>query len=196
MVRLGHAVSRLRRWGFATALVGIFPEPELDPVIQIANMVQINGEAKPFIRNVFTLDSCAPIVGSAVRWAVLAWVSKGGLCAACPHPIAPLCAQVFSFADKSSSEPLQAGRRRDELEKQMLEAWTVFVQKCDPDIITGARPASPAAGAVLAWAQRAPPAAWQGYNISNFDLPYLLNRAKTLKANQFPFLGRLKWVPG
>ena len=31
-----------------------------------------------------------------------------------------------------------------------------------------------------------------GYNISGFDLPYLLDRAKALKAHQFPYLGRLK----
>jgi DNA polymerase delta subunit 1 len=31
-----------------------------------------------------------------------------------------------------------------------------------------------------------------GYNISNFDLPYLLDRAKALKATQFPYLGRLR----
>ena len=30
-----------------------------------------------------------------------------------------------------------------------------------------------------------------GYNISGFDLPYLLDRAKAIKANQFPYLGRL-----
>ena len=46
---------------------GIFPEPEHDPVIQIANMVVIQGEGDPFIRNVFTLGSCATIVGSDVR---------------------------------------------------------------------------------------------------------------------------------
>lgn len=46
---------------------GIFPEPELDPVIQIANMVVVQGETTPFIRNVFTLGSCANIVGSDVR---------------------------------------------------------------------------------------------------------------------------------
>lgn len=46
---------------------GVFPEPEKDPVIQIANMVQVQGASKPFIRNVFTLDTCAPIVGSQVR---------------------------------------------------------------------------------------------------------------------------------
>jgi len=31
-----------------------------------------------------------------------------------------------------------------------------------------------------------------GYNIANFDIPYLLDRAKALKANQFPYLGRLR----
>ncbi|CAH8529749.1 unnamed protein product [Dicrocoelium dendriticum] len=45
---------------------GIFPVPEQDPVIQIANMVSIYGETTPFIRNVFVLGSCAPIVGSQV----------------------------------------------------------------------------------------------------------------------------------
>ncbi|KAJ7281884.1 DNA polymerase family B-domain-containing protein [Mycena rebaudengoi] len=45
---------------------GIFPEAEEDPVIQIANMVTRQGEQKPFIRNVFTLNSCSHIVGSQV----------------------------------------------------------------------------------------------------------------------------------
>ena len=37
-----------------------------------------------------------------------------------------------------------------------LQAWSNFVLEVDPDIITG-------------------------YNIINFDIPYLLNRAKALK---------------
>lgn len=45
---------------------GVFPEPEKDPVIQIANMIVTQGEREPFIRNVFTLGQCAPIVGSDV----------------------------------------------------------------------------------------------------------------------------------
>nr|BAO20831.1 DNA polymerase delta catalytic subunit [Baculentulus morikawai] len=102
---------------------GIFPEPEKDPVIQIANMVIRQGESDPFIRNVFTLDTCAPIVGS----------------------------QVCSYKS----------------EKEMLEKWADFVREVDPDMLTG-------------------------YNINNFDLPFLLNRAKTLNANLFPFLGRMK----
>lgn len=102
---------------------GVFPEPEHDPVIQIANMVARQGEKDPFIRNVFTLKSCAPIVGC----------------------------EVVSF----------------ETEKEMLDAWAQFVRQVDPDVITG-------------------------YNIINFDLPYLLNRAATLKIPKFPFLGRMK----
>ena len=43
-------------------------------------------------------------------------------------------------------------------ETQLLREWASFVQELDPDIITG-------------------------YNIINLDLPYLLNRAKTLKAS-------------
>jgi hypothetical protein len=50
---------------FAT-ITGIFPEPEHDPVIQIANMVVQQGQPEPFLRNVFTLNTCAPIVGCQV----------------------------------------------------------------------------------------------------------------------------------
>lgn len=35
-------------------------------MIQIANMVLRQGEKDPFVRNVFTLQNCAPIVGSQV----------------------------------------------------------------------------------------------------------------------------------
>ena len=47
-------------------VAGIFPEAEKDPVIQIANMVIRQGDSDPFIRNVFTLNTCAPVVGSQV----------------------------------------------------------------------------------------------------------------------------------
>lgn len=47
-------------------IIGVFPEPDKDRVIQIANMVLRQGEKEPFIRNVLTLDTCAPIVGSQV----------------------------------------------------------------------------------------------------------------------------------
>ena len=46
---------------------GIFPEPEHDSIIQIANMVIDQGNNEPYIRNVFTLNGCSPIVGSDVR---------------------------------------------------------------------------------------------------------------------------------
>lgn len=49
----------------------------------------------------------------------------------------------------------------------MLEAWRDFVEAIDPDIVIG-------------------------YNTSNFDLPYLLDRANALKSKEFPYLGRLK----
>ncbi|QPG75401.1 DNA-directed DNA polymerase delta [Brettanomyces nanus] len=102
---------------------GIFPEPEHDSVIQIANVVSKVGEKVPFVRNVFTVDTCSRIVGS----------------------------DIFSF----------------EKEQDMLMAWKEFMVKLDPDVIIG-------------------------YNICNFDLPYLLNRAITLRLDNFPFFGRLK----
>lgn len=102
---------------------GIFPEPNHDPVIQIASMVIRQGETEPCLRNVFTLNTCAPIVGS----------------------------QVLSFQSES----------------EMLAKWSDFFRELDPDIITG-------------------------YNISNFDWPYLINRAKHLKVDNFDFLGRIR----
>jgi DNA polymerase delta subunit 1 len=88
---------------------GHFPEAQFDPVIQIANTVTLQGSDHPIIRNVFTLNTCLPIVG----------------------------AQVIS----------------SQTEEEMLLKWRSFVVACDPDVITG-------------------------YNIANFDIPYLLNRAK------------------
>uniref|UniRef100_A0A1B6CWL1 DNA polymerase n=1 Tax=Clastoptera arizonana TaxID=38151 RepID=A0A1B6CWL1_9HEMI len=102
---------------------GIFPEPNEDPVIQIANMVIKQGDTEPFIKNVFTLDTCAPIADS----------------------------QVISCAK----------------ETDLLEKWAEFVREVDPDIFTG-------------------------YNINNFDFPYLIDRSKHINAKNFTFLGRIR----
>jgi DNA polymerase delta subunit 1 len=101
---------------------GIFPEPNQDPVIQIANIVTRYGEKKPFVRNVFCLDKTSTIVNT----------------------------QVFEF----------------EREENMLMKWRDFLEEVDPDIIIG-------------------------YNICNFDFPYLLDRAKHLKQKQFDIWTRL-----
>ncbi|EGC38691.1 DNA polymerase delta catalytic subunit [Dictyostelium purpureum] len=102
---------------------GFFPEPEKDPVIQIANIVKNQGESEPFIKNIFTLKGCSSIVGA--------------------HVISHKC------------------------EKDMLKEWRKFLIKVDPDIIIG-------------------------YNIANFDLPYLISRARTLKIPEFALLSRIK----
>ncbi|KAK0720523.1 DNA polymerase family B-domain-containing protein [Lasiosphaeris hirsuta] len=101
---------------------GIFPEYTHDSVIQIANIVTRYGESKPFVRNVFCLDTTSPIVAT----------------------------QVLDFSK----------------EENMLAAWQEFLIKVDPDIITG-------------------------YNISNFDFPYLLDRARHLKVKGFEYWTRL-----
>jgi DNA polymerase delta subunit 1 len=54
-------------------------------------------------------------------------------------------------------------------EGEMLRAWSEFFRLADADIVTG-------------------------YNIANFDLPYLIGRAQTLKVADFALLGRLRWV--
>ena len=102
---------------------GIFPEAHTDSVIQIANVVTKYGDKKPFVRNVFCLDTTSPIVAT----------------------------QVMSFNK----------------EEQMLSAWRDFLVDVDPDIITG-------------------------YNIANFDFPYLLERAKNLKVRDFEYWSRTR----
>ncbi|TVY65691.1 DNA polymerase delta catalytic subunit, partial [Lachnellula suecica] len=101
---------------------GVFPEPNQDPVIQIANIVTRYGEKKPFVRNVFCLDKTSTIVNT----------------------------QVFEF----------------DREENMLMKWRDFMEEVDPDIIIG-------------------------YNICNFDFPYLLDRAQHLKQKQFNMWTRL-----
>lgn len=101
---------------------GCFPEPDKDPVIQIASLVTVQGSSTPCIKNIFTLNSCAPISG----------------------------AEVHSFQD----------------ERDLLKAWRDFVVACDADILTG-------------------------YNIVGFDIPYLIDRARALKVDSFPLLGRI-----
>ena len=61
---------------------GCFPEAEKDPVIQIASMVTEHGSAKPLVRNVMTLGTCAPIVGSEV----MSFSSEEELLKARPSP--------------------------------------------------------------------------------------------------------------
>ncbi|XP_055807609.1 DNA polymerase delta catalytic subunit isoform X2 [Solanum dulcamara] len=102
---------------------GHFPEPTHDPVIQVANLVTLQGQDQPLIRNVMTLKSCSPIVG----------------------------VDVMSF----------------DTEKEVLRAWRDLIREVDPDIIIG-------------------------YNICNFDLPYLIRRAEVLGMAEFPVLGRIR----
>ncbi|CCU75143.1 DNA polymerase delta catalytic subunit [Blumeria hordei DH14] len=104
---------------------GIFPEANQDPVIQIANIVTRYGEKKPFVRNVFCLDTTSTIINT----------------------------QIFEF----------------KREEEMLMKWREFLEKVDPDLIIG-------------------------YNISNFDFPYLLERGKHLKVSGFDYWTRIRNV--
>ncbi|ORY95678.1 DNA polymerase family B-domain-containing protein [Syncephalastrum racemosum] len=102
---------------------GIFPEANIDPVIQIASVVKIHSEKHPFVKNVFTLGETAPIAGT----------------------------DIHAFEE----------------ERDMLQAWRDFFIEADPDVVIG-------------------------YNICNFDFPYLLDRAKFLRVDNFPFFSRIR----
>lgn len=45
---------------------GIFPEPSHDPVIQIASILQIQGESGTRIRMIHCLNTCSPIIGAHI----------------------------------------------------------------------------------------------------------------------------------
>uniref|UniRef100_A0A7S3QWA8 DNA polymerase n=1 Tax=Dunaliella tertiolecta TaxID=3047 RepID=A0A7S3QWA8_DUNTE len=103
---------------------GHFPDASIDPVIQIASMVTVQGESKPIVKNVMTLGSCASIVG----------------------------AEVFAF----------------DSEAELLSRWMDLLLETDPDVMIG-------------------------YNILNFDLPYLYERAEALKIqDKFHRMGRIR----
>eukprot|EP01127_Copromyxa_protea_P018831 TRINITY_DN6007_c0_g1_i1.p1 TRINITY_DN6007_c0_g1~~TRINITY_DN6007_c0_g1_i1.p1 ORF type:complete len:1070 (-),score=207.54 TRINITY_DN6007_c0_g1_i1:89-3298(-) len=76
---------------------------------------------------------------------------------------APLVKNIFVL--NSCTAILGADVRCFKTEKELLAAWRDFVIEVDPDIITG-------------------------YNIVNFDIPYLLDRARKLKLDKFEFLSR------
>lgn len=50
-----------------TNFLGIFPEPNVDPVIQIANVVRLHGLDENLACVVFTLNTCAPIGHAEVK---------------------------------------------------------------------------------------------------------------------------------
>jgi DNA polymerase delta subunit 1 len=54
-------------------------------------------------------------------------------------------------------------------EEELLRAWARFVRDVDPDIVTG-------------------------YNVQNFDLPYVLNRCRKLRVEDAQVLGRIRGV--
>ena len=85
----------------------------------------------------------------------------------CQGDTKPIVKNVFTLKECAPISGAQVLSFNTEAE--MLTAWHKFVIETDPDMVTG-------------------------YNIVNFDLPYLLNRAAALKISSFPYLGRVKGV--
>ncbi|XP_068855408.1 DNA polymerase delta catalytic subunit-like [Aphelocoma coerulescens] len=80
----------------------------------------------------------------------------------------PFLRVVFSLLPCA---PLRGATVRSfDTERELLQSWAEFVRIVDPDVVTG-------------------------YNIHNFDLPYLLQRAQVLQVPSFPYLGRVRGVP-
>jgi len=98
------------------------PQPDKDEIITICCIVQGHDKEEPYVRQVFSLKKCAPIVGANVK--------------SC------------------------------RTEAELLRAFHEFVIDVDPDIITG-------------------------YNMCNFDIPYILDRAKALKLSEVAELSRV-----
>lgn len=110
-------------------------------------MVQRQGETEPFIRTVFTLQSCASIVGSQI----LCFTQETKLLQVytCTLKAVKCIHSSIWFLCFLSSHIFFVLCLYE-------QSWAEFLRTVDPDIITG-------------------------YNIQNFDFPYLLNRAAALK---------------
>eukprot|EP00658_Telonema_sp_P-2_P059811 TRINITY_DN48917_c0_g1_i1.p1 TRINITY_DN48917_c0_g1~~TRINITY_DN48917_c0_g1_i1.p1 ORF type:complete len:808 (-),score=162.02 TRINITY_DN48917_c0_g1_i1:121-2544(-) len=80
---------------------GFFPEASKDSVIQIASMITLMGDSKPIVRNVMTLNSCAPIAGAHVqsfdteKELLLCW--KNLVCATDPDVVIGYNSQNFDL---------------------------------------------------------------------------------------------------
>ena len=57
----------------------MFPDAKVDPIIQIANLVTVNGESKPVTKNLFALNGCSAIPGADVLEYYARFVASGGL---------------------------------------------------------------------------------------------------------------------
>ena len=82
----------------------------------------------------------------------------------------PFVRNVFCMGDCSlipSTQIFEFDKDDAGGEGKMLMAWRQFLEDVDPDVIIG-------------------------YNIANFDFVYLLDRAKHLKLNKFPYWSRLR----
>lgn len=161
-------------------------QADKDPVIQIANVVKVQGNKDVVVKNVFTLGGCTPIVDSHVitnetedelLWAVSPpiYLMTPNLAVIIPDrfPVVACVVGVWHRALilRNIHEPDSASCRYHPPPADPLQ-WSQFVKVVDPDILTG-------------------------YNIQNFDVPYLLNRAKTLsrknpRLSKFAEWGRLR----
>ena len=171
---------------------GHFPEAEKDPVIQIASMVTVQGAPNgPLIKNIMTLDTCDSIVGaeaSPVPRASLfsSFRSPGGRAMRdapdCHRSIQMSMLAVVPCGAVTSMVVLSAaqlalnkygvdclGRQVMSFatERELLLRWRDLVVETDPDLIIG-------------------------YNIVNFDLPYLIDRARALSIPDFNYWGRIR----
>jgi DNA polymerase delta subunit 1 len=77
----------------------------------------------------------------------------------------PFVRNVFNLGTCSSITNTQVFEYKTE--ENMLMGWRDFLEEVDPDVIIG-------------------------YNIANFDFPYLLDRAEYLKVKKFPYWTRIR----
>ena len=76
----------------------------------------------------------------------------------------PIVCKLFSLGKCAAIAGVDINSHKEE--SDMLEDWNKFLIEYDPDIITG-------------------------YNINNFDLPYLIGRANKLKVDSFKKMSKI-----
>jgi DNA polymerase delta subunit 1 len=172
---------------------GCFPEAEKDAVIQIASVVSRLGTPQPILRHIATLNSCSAIPGSQVE----SFDREEDLLLRCaPVPLLSLHPlHTSGSASVTRAQSLHAvgsaAKRRWQCCATPLAVLRMTAARgwqCRGD---ARRPSE----ALCRWQQLMAAVDADvliGYNILNFDFPYLVTRAQTLKLARFMHWGRIR----
>ena len=145
---------------------GGFPEPQNDAIIQISNVCYIQGSEHKINKESDSMHGDFNVESMDIDSVV---DNENDVVDSNLKASGEIFYHKNVFCLKSCSPITDCNVYSYETESELLNDWAKFLRKIDPDIVTG-------------------------YNIINFDLPFLIDRAEYLEISGFSCLGRLKYV--